>query len=692
MDIPEKIIGLRGVWRFKTHDNPEYANPDFDHSHWKFIKVPAPWYTQGFNYQGAAWYRLELEIAPGATGGRELAVVLPFIHAAYEIYLNGYRLGGLGTISKKGRLVRGELRLRKYILPLAFLNERGRNIIALRISSFQGLGGAITQELYGGSFERVEVAFERDMYWNALLTGLFFFVAVAHLFMGLGGRRDSPYIYFALLSLATGLLHSALTTILSRALSSYPANMFALHSGVALIGPLTVLFFHRFLKRERRWVEILFIAAGGICFGSFILGFFIPSFFMFYLSIVMRSYLAVSIASVLYCIVLTMSAAAHGYPGARFLSLGFIFFGLAVLNEILVYYSIYVSARLLDEGFLLFILSIQVGLSVRYSHLHLELEHVYDDLKDKIGLLERAQTQVKSSERKYRNLVEGSHDIMFSLDGMGRVQSVNNAISKHLKFGQSGVLGKSFFDLIYDLNLPGAHRFNRIMVNERFQDSLRNKRDLRFRGILQTSLGEPREFDFYFEYLGATSPEAPLFVRAAAVEEDELARILVAERQSYLLGNYIGLADLVSHRLANGVMQYGGQDAVFGVKLCLREVIINAIEHGNLRIDYEEKARAQREGNYIEFLRERQRDPLYSSKKVRVEYSLNSRRGIFRVIDEGGGFDHRTFMKREAQELNVPGQYNGRGILMARNEFDKMRYNGKGNKVTLVKRFNNGKH
>jgi hypothetical protein len=51
----------------------------------------------------------------------------------------------------------------------------------------------------------------------------------------------------------------------------------------------------------------------------------------------------------------------------------------------------------------------------------------------------------------------------------------------------------------------------------------------------------------------------------------------------------------------------------------IREMILNAVEHGNLNINFEEKTKAQAEDSYIEFLMERQKEPRYSQKKVTIE-------------------------------------------------------------------------
>ncbi|HNL11487.1 MAG TPA: ATP-binding protein, partial [Turneriella sp.] len=66
------------------------------------------------------------------------------------------------------------------------------------------------------------------------------------------------------------------------------------------------------------------------------------------------------------------------------------------------------------------------------------------------------------------------------------------------------------------------------------------------------------------------------------------------------------------------------------------------------------------------------------------EYHIAPRRAAFRISDEGRGFDHRKFNNLAAQgdtELA-----HGRGIRMTLRVFDRVRYNTRGNRVTLPKK------
>jgi len=111
------------------------------------------------------------------------------------------------------------------------------------------------------------------------------------------------------------------------------------------------------------------------------------------------------------------------------------------------------------------------------------------------------------------------------------------------------------------------------------------------------------------------------------------------------------------------------------------ELLSNAIEHGNLEIDYDEKAKLLESGRFEGELARRLRQAPYADRVARVEFRRATKSIRLRVTDEGPGFDFRRFVEAE-----VPtDRPNGRGICIARTLcFDRMTYRGQGNVVEVV--------
>ncbi len=81
---------LGGPWQFHLGDDPAWAAPGWDDSRWEQLSADKTWGLQGHaNYNGFAWYRRHVSITPAPGADPSLALYLPPIPDAYEIYWNG---------------------------------------------------------------------------------------------------------------------------------------------------------------------------------------------------------------------------------------------------------------------------------------------------------------------------------------------------------------------------------------------------------------------------------------------------------------------------------------------------------------------------------------------------------------------------------------------------------------------------
>lgn len=111
----------------------------------------------------------------------------------------------------------------------------------------------------------------------------------------------------------------------------------------------------------------------------------------------------------------------------------------------------------------------------------------------------------------------------------------------------------------------------------------------------------------------------------------------------------------------------------------LFELMVNAIEHGNLGISYAEKTRLQSEGGWEVELERRQHDPVLGQREVSIFFSRDASCCRFTIQDMGAGFDWQNYQDCPAASLLAS---HGRGILIARKlSFDNVEYQGNGNQV-----------
>ena len=123
------------------------------------------------------------------------------------------------------------------------------------------------------------------------------------------------------------------------------------------------------------------------------------------------------------------------------------------------------------------------------------------------------------------------------------------------------------------------------------------------------------------------------------------------------------------------------ETAVIGIS----ELMLNAVEHGNLEISYAEKGDLLTSGRWEEEIESRLRLPRYRERKVRVEISRDDCEVCLSIIDQGPGFDPAAYLQIDPSRATHP---HGRGIAMARMmSFDAMNFKPPGNRVDVVSRF-----
>ncbi|MEL7375919.1 MAG: putative Ig domain-containing protein [Bacteroidota bacterium] len=140
-------------WQFKTGDDSSWADPSFDDSEWARIKANVLYENQGYDYNGYSWYRIRFELPSSMREASylqdSLRIFLGRVDDIDETYLNGIRIGGIGTFpSADGRGAVGFYdKIRRYVLPWDHqaINWDGDNVIAVRVYDGGGGGG-----LWGG--------------------------------------------------------------------------------------------------------------------------------------------------------------------------------------------------------------------------------------------------------------------------------------------------------------------------------------------------------------------------------------------------------------------------------------------------------------------------------------------------------------------------------------------------------------
>ncbi|MBX7058584.1 MAG: ATP-binding protein [Leptospirales bacterium] len=313
----------------------------------------------------------------------------------------------------------------------------------------------------------------------------------------------------------------------------------------------------------------------------------------------------------------------------------------------------------------------------------LDVDEIIAGINTMAERIQKRDAELRESERKYRFLVEDSGDIIFALNAAGEIATINQAVRRLLGRSISSTIGIPFVDLLYRSGtIRDLLRMEQIV--QTFQQLSAEKPSIKVNLELGTAQNEPREMIVQFERVTDESGATLTFGKAMAPFENLLAKHTERESRRFVIGNYVSMADLVLDAITSNLSRYCDEDTAYAVKAGVKEMLMNAIEHGNLAISFDEKHRSTSEGTHFQLIKQRQQHPDYRKRTVTVVYSLRPERVLFVIRDQGAGFDHRTALQREQVDAD---RYHGRGILLTRQVFDVIRYNETGNQVTLMKRF-----
>lgn len=120
------------------------------------------------------------------------------------------------------------------------------------------------------------------------------------------------------------------------------------------------------------------------------------------------------------------------------------------------------------------------------------------------------------------------------------------------------------------------------------------------------------------------------------------------------------------------------------VVIGMSELLINAVEHGNLEICYEDKSRLVAKDGWKDEVTKRLQSSEHKNKKVLVSFRREGLINKIVIEDEGDGFEWQKYL--ELDPLRAFDSH-GRGIAMANLiSVDQITYKGCGNKVELIVR------
>ncbi|MBK6909133.1 MAG: response regulator [Rhodocyclaceae bacterium] len=135
-----------------------------------------------------------------------------------------------------------------------------------------------------------------------------------------------------------------------------------------------------------------------------------------------------------------------------------------------------------------------------------------------------------------------------------------------------------------------------------------------------------------------------------------------------------------AHHLAGELANLGAD--VSALAMGLTELLVNAIEHGNLGITYAEKKHLRQNDGWEDEVNRRLASADLGARRARITIARQPESFTFTIEDEGAGFDWQRYLEFDPERVYDP---NGRGIAMAKRvAFGTLEYHGRGNVVVAT--------
>ena len=414
----DRPVSLAVAWKFRSGDDPAWADPGFDDSDWRQIRIPAG--SRDDVEAELSWYRLAVQVGPPGLGlgpeelsGLRLGLTLGKIDSAYEVFAGGRRLGGAGALPPSPRIDYDRHRI--YAIPAATIGTDGRLILALRVWKSNQTSGTA-----GGAREgpfllgRIEELTRRELISELpflFLAGLFLVIGLFHLELYRRRPRLSGYLWFSGCSIAFGgytFLRTQWKYLLSDRFVmlkeiEYLLVFLMVAGFIQLVWPLVGLR----IRPTLRAYQLLNVALGLILAAT-------PGL---KLNLLVLPYWQLSlVALVVYGVWAVFLEAWRQHPEAHIVVVGAVGSAVAFLNDIAVDRSLYVGPRIVPFGFAFLVLSLAASLANQFTRTHKELESLRGKLEERVR--DRTRKLLEASQAKTRFLATMSHEIRTPLNGV----------------------------------------------------------------------------------------------------------------------------------------------------------------------------------------------------------------------------------------------------------------------------------
>jgi signal transduction histidine kinase/ActR/RegA family two-component response regulator len=424
-DRPDRPTSLAGPWRFAPGDHPARASPEFDDSGWQQLRVPTGWGPNGYDGPDStwAWYRVEVRLGAEALaayrgGDRQLAIGLGSVDSAYEVFVQGERLGNVGSPGVRPDYDRRAI----WRVPSRLLPGDGRLVVALRVwcsHQTRSRAGSLTAGAWlVGAADTLTRRALIDELPKLVLAAIFAAFGLVHLHLAYRRRELTEYLLFGVLA----LMAAAYTFLRSEwkyatGVGFEPLKHFE-HVILWTSAPVFVAFLYRLLGRPvprlARALQAAYAIGAIVVVVSPGIGTALRLLPLYQALVPLMGLLVVHV---------TVAELRAGGAEGRMLAAGVVLFSASWFYDLAVDRSYLVGPRLVPWGFAAFLASMMFALAARFSRAHAELESLRRELAARVEERTRALTEANSelseaSRAQSRFLANVTHEIRTPMTGL----------------------------------------------------------------------------------------------------------------------------------------------------------------------------------------------------------------------------------------------------------------------------------
>jgi len=381
-----EITKLDGQWQFVWHEFTPADAGSLQQT--TFANFPGPWNEikrdgKALPPDGFATYRLRIVFNPLI---KRVSFHVPIMGTSYRLFFNDQLIASNGVPGETASSTRPDF------LPLITTSvavpESSQANLTLHIANFHDRSGGPWFPIRIGTERAIRSFRENQIARDLILTGALSIMGLYHLGIFAVRRKDRLPLFFGLFCLVMAFRSMSegekfLLTILPGLSWTWAVRLSYVSFYLGI--PLFLSYFTALFPDEASSKFIKVLTAPLVLLSVFV--FFTP---VRIFSETLPYVHALTIVLAIYCLVVNVRAVIHRRAGARLFVLGLSLFGTAIVNDILVGYSMTPWATVFAPlGVLLFVFAQAYLLSNRFSKAFLEAETLSRDLDTANNHLER---------------------------------------------------------------------------------------------------------------------------------------------------------------------------------------------------------------------------------------------------------------------------------------------------------------